>query len=208
MNQMFVGLDLGQASDFTAIAVLESDDSDPRTYQLRHLDRWRGVPYPQIVEKVRAIVDRLPPGSVLAVDQTGVGAAVVDLLRAARLPVDLIPISIHGGDRVTRDPAGWRVPKRDLVGVVSVLLESDRLKIAARLPHARTLVDELRNFRVTINAATAHDSYSAWREKDHDDLVLAAALACYVAEDPASRPVILTASSFGFFEEELSWGGD
>jgi threonine dehydrogenase-like Zn-dependent dehydrogenase len=208
MNQMFVGLDLGQASDFTAIAVLESDDSDPRTYQLRHLDRWRGVPYPAIVEKVRAVVDALPEGSTLVLDATGVGAAVTDMVREARLNAEVVAVLIHGGDKTTRDGSSWRVPKRDLVAVVSVLLETGRLKIASRLTHAKVLTDELRSFRVKIDSATAHDSYASWREADHDDLVLAVALACYVAEDPASRPVILTASSFGFFEEELSWGGD
>jgi len=30
-----------------------------------------------------------------------------------------------------------------------------------------------------INLKTAHDSYEHWRETDHDDLVLATALACW-----------------------------
>jgi hypothetical protein len=33
--------------------------------------------------------------------------------------------------------------------------------------------------RAKINLQTGHDSYEAWRERDHDDLVLAVALACY-----------------------------
>ncbi len=184
----FLGLDLGQANDYTAITVVESDDTcDPRRYQLRHLDRWRGLPYPQIVEKVRAVIKALPVTSQLAVDQTGVGAAAVDLLRAARLQANLIPILIHGGDKATHEKEGWRVPKRDLVGVVSVLLETGRLRIAARLPQAKTLLAELRSFRVTIDPATAHDGYSAWREKDHDDLVLSASLALYVSESGPHR---------------------
>jgi hypothetical protein len=32
-----------------------------------------------------------------------------------------------------------------------------------------------------VNISTAHDSYEAWREGDHDDLVLATALACWRA---------------------------
>jgi hypothetical protein len=137
---------------------------------------------------LRAIVKVLPVGPQLAVDQTGVGAAVVDLIRASHLRANLIPILIHGGDKATHDdPAGWRVPKRDLVGVVSVLLETGRLRIAARLPQAKTLFTELRFFRVTIDPATAHDNYSAWRERDHDDLVLSAALALYVSESGPHR---------------------
>lgn len=43
------------------------------------------------------------------------------------------------------------------------------------------LVRELQNFRVKINLETAHDSYAAWREGDHDDLVLAVCLALWAA---------------------------
>jgi hypothetical protein len=54
-----------------------------------------------------------------------------------------------------------------------------RLQIAASLPLADTLVHELLNFRVTIDPKTAHDSYNAWRESDHDDLVLSEAMGCW-----------------------------
>jgi hypothetical protein len=45
----------------------------------------------------------------------------------------------------------------------------------------QTLSRELPAFRVTIDPKTAHDSYSAWRERNHDDLVLALALPCWYA---------------------------
>ena len=45
----------------------------------------------------------------------------------------------------------YRVPKRDLVGGLQVLLQSGRLKIASSLEHAETLRAELLNFRVKIN---------------------------------------------------------
>jgi hypothetical protein len=50
---------------------------------------------------------------------------------------------------------------------------------------------------VKINIATGHDSYEAWREGDHDDLVLAVALACWTGErylrkeDSIPRPGII-----------------
>jgi hypothetical protein len=44
------------------------------------------------------------------------------------------------------------------------------------------LVKELENFKVKVSTRTAHDSYEAWRESDHDDLVLALALACWWRE--------------------------
>ncbi len=48
-----------------------------------------------------------------------------------------------------------------------------------------TLIDELHAFRVTISD-NGHDSYSAWRERDHDDLVLALCLAAWTAENKSA----------------------
>lgn len=178
-----LGLDLGQAADYTALCVLEAHPTEDRpVLHVRHLDRWRGISYVDIVARVARGTMTLPENTTLVVDATGVGLAVVDLFRRARLRCALVPVSIHGGDKVARDQYGYRVPKRDLVGTVSVLLESGRLKVAAALIHAATLTAELRNFRVTINSATSHDSYAAWREADHDDLVLSVALAAWHAD--------------------------
>jgi hypothetical protein len=113
----------------------------------------------------------------LLVDKTGVGAGVVDSF--VQEGVHPIPISIHGGDSVTREPhgkSGYRVPKRDLAGATQVLLQNKRLKIAETFAEAEILKKELLNFRQKIDPKTAHDSYSHWREGDHDDLVLAVAM--------------------------------
>ena len=74
------------------------------------------------------------------------------------------------------------MPKRDLVSTISVLLQTERLKVAESLQDAALLVQELLNFRVKIDPLTAHDSYGAWREGQHDDLVLAVALASWYGE--------------------------
>ena len=44
------------------------------------------------------------------------------------------------------------------------------------------LVQELLNFRVKIDPLTAHDSYGARCEGQHDDLVLATVVACWYGE--------------------------
>ncbi len=72
------------------------------------------------------------------------------------------------------------VPKRDLVAIVQVCLQNNRLKIAEQLKDAATLARELQNFQVKISDS-AHDSYGAWRTGTHDDLVLAASLALWTA---------------------------
>ena len=106
-----VGVDLGQANDFTAIAVLEKKVVPPETalfapvgespsnrlvegdviYDLVYLKRPKlGTPYDTIAKRVADLVCELEPqgafgelGQVtLSVDGTGVGRAVVDMLDA------------------------------------------------------------------------------------------------------------------------------
>lgn len=89
-----------------------------------------------------------------------------------------------------------RVPKRDLVSAALVLMQNERLKIAEALELRETLVRELLAFRVKINVATAHDSYEAWREGDHDDLVLSVALACWAGERFLRKPKLMKVYSF------------
>jgi hypothetical protein len=194
-KETYLGLDLGESNDYTAIVVLEVEGSAAdRVYSLRHLDRWRGIPYHEGVEKVRRVVDALDPDARrsgrLMIDMTGVGAMPVEEYRRAGMNIYIEPIFIHGGDEVTRNPKDshvYRVPKRDLVSVVQVVLETSRLRIAASLPLAKILHDELRNFKRNIDPVTAHDSYAAGRDGEHDDLVLAVAMALWEAEKHTSR---------------------
>lgn len=182
----FVGVDLGQRDDYTAICVAEkvAPEGGDAPYELhvRHLERFRGLKYPAVVERIVRLVGspELAGKHEMAVDATGVGVAVVDMMRDAGLTFDAV--SIHDGDAETASGySEHRVPKRNLVSALQVLMQSGRLRIGKRLRHASTLKAEMQNFRVTIDPRTAHDSYSHWREADHDDLVLAAAMAAWKA---------------------------
>jgi hypothetical protein len=190
-----MGLDLGQAQDYTAVSIVETieaprtDDGrrGERTFHVRHLERFAlRTTYPTMVARVAEMLhsERLKGSTDLVVDGTGCGVPVMDLLRDARLSP--VAVTITGGDAESRGDRGeYRVPKRDLVGVMQVLLQAGRLKIAAELPEAPILQAELLNFQVKINLDTAHDSYGAWREGTHDDLVLSVALACWWALRPS-----------------------
>lgn len=202
----WLGLDLGQAADFTALAVVErrgaAGDNEAELH-VRALRRYElGTSYPSIVDDVvkRLEANPLPPRSrgreipgkpTLGVDATGVGAPVVDIFRRQRaLRAHLRPILITGGDKVTREGGVTRVPKRDLVGAVQVPLQNGRLKISAALPEAATLTSELQNFQVKISES-AHDSYGSWREGTHDDLVLALAIALWLCSGKPAGPSAL-----------------
>ena len=123
---------------------------------------------------------------MLVVDQTGVGRAVVDMLTdemKGRVNCSFCPVTITGGQEVTRsETVQLRVPKKVLVGSLQVLPQTRRLRVAKALPEAATLVRELEPFRVKITEA-ANETFGAWREGQHDDLVLAIALAAWMGEE-------------------------
>ncbi|OPY56817.1 MAG: hypothetical protein A4E49_00161 [Methanosaeta sp. PtaU1.Bin112] len=205
MVKFYIGLDLGQASDYTALLIMEEvPDPGGNIYHVRRLERIRGEPYPNVAKKLKAIMASpvLACKTDLVVDQTGVGRPVVDLLRQAGL--DPVAVSIHGGATVSREGRDWKVPKRDLVGVLQVLLQSGRFKVSNKLKLGPVLQAEMLNFKVKIDPVTAHDSYSAWRDNEHDDLVLSAALATWWAE---RQPKPLGPLSFTGGTKKPTWPG-
>ena len=147
----------------------------------RYLERLPfGLDYPAMVEHVRRLVhhpEMQESPVTLVMDATGVGRSVMDLLRVASLPCRHIPVTITGGDRESHEAGAWRVPKRDLITGLLVLFQGAKIDICGHLPESETLVKELANMRIKVSLG-GHDSYGAWREGEHDDLVLAAALAC------------------------------
>jgi hypothetical protein len=195
------GLDLGQAVNFTALAIAEVTESEEggrrrKEYVFRSLKRWQlGTSYVQIVVDLHDRLGKLDPPCHLVVDGTGCGRPVVDMIRRARLPVAKVaPVLITAGAQTTFQEGYWRTPKRDLAGAVVTAFESRRLKVVARLREAAVLARELQTFSVKINIATGAESFEAWRERDQDDLVLAVALAVWYGERAQRR---LTADSFG-----------
>jgi hypothetical protein len=151
--------------------------------RLRHLERIPlGTPYPEVVERVVEVTrsKQLAGRCHLAVDGTGVGRPVVDLLRRARPDAILMPVTITGGQVETMDQGFYRVPKRDLIIGLQVLLQRGGLQIAARLKYGQKLVEELLAVEVRVSPA-GNEQYAAWREGTHDDLVFAVALAYWSA---------------------------
>jgi len=153
-----------------------------------------GTPYTQIVADMADLAAQPPlAGGYLCVDNTGVGRAVVNMFRKARMPLQLIPITIVPSHTAKPAPegGGWNVPKADLVAVMQTLVQSRRFHIVPTLPDAKVLGRELQAFRVKVNLATGNETFQSWRERDHDDCVLSVALACWYGERCCKRIDIL-----------------
>ena len=191
MPQFVISADIGKAADYTALSVIEyksiGDNKNSLNaqyeYHIRHLERPPlGTPYPEVLKKISRLADHpvIQQDSMIVVDATGVGAPIVDMLREKH-PL-LVAITITSGNNVNEvSKYNYTVPKRDLISNLQVLYQSHQIKIAREIPEAETLIKELLSFKVKISTS-GHDSYEAWREGIHDDLVLSVALGCWYHE--------------------------
>jgi len=197
-RDFILGVDLGQARDPTAICILERFEeltgkaekgrwTSQVRYEMPYLERPPlGTSYPEIIERLKVLRRKLPAYKrvKVLVDRTGCGRPVVDLMRKEKL--EIIPVTIVFSGTVGGGPfLGYKVAKRELISNLAILLQSDRLKIARSLPEASAMIEELQNFKIKFTRA-GNDTYEAWRESDHDDLVLAAAMAAWFAEKKLS----------------------
>ena len=155
----------------SALAVAEVHKPE---IHVRHLERLPlGTPYPKVVERIGNLVDKLP-GAALVVDATGVGRAVLDQMREVVL--NPVAVTITGGRYTSSDGLMWRVPKRALLRPLVAATEAGRLKVAKGLREAEALQRELQTFqrRITERGNNAFEGAG-----EHDDLVIAVALACW-----------------------------
>jgi hypothetical protein len=198
-----VGVDLGQARDFSAIVINECNFATRTHYQksafesaagelrreqiahhrLRHVERVvLGTSYPDVIARVVQVMDRLPSMSReprLVVDGTGCGRPVIDMMRKSQLRP--LAVTITAGSAETIEGMNARVAKRILASTVAVALDYARLQVVADGPHVEVLRGELRAFKVKVNS-NQNESFESWREADHDDLVLGSALAVWAGE--------------------------
>ena len=153
-------------------------------FQVGHLERVPlGTPYPGIVAHVGRLLGKLPAGTELVIDYTGVGRPIFDMFAYAG--ISPLGVLITAGIAETWEGAICSVPKLTLVSRLQALLHEGRLKILKELAEAETLVRELQEFRVEFTAA-GHLTFNA-RSGKHDDLVLAHVIAL-VDADPLHLP--------------------
>ncbi len=160
-----------------------ADDTALSVFSVRYLERFPiGTSYAAIFDRVSTLFSSMSlPGNALVVDQTAVGNPVIRSLERAKLLGGHSGVVITNELEATYDSGFWLVPKNDLIGTLQVLLQEQRLKIAAQLVDVPTLVQELLNFQ-TKPAPISADPLTAWREGPQDDLLFAIAIAAWWIE--------------------------
>lgn len=195
-----IALDVGQARDPAAIVVLERHTEDVglpyqdftggvRThfiavrdlYHVRLIERPAlGTPYHELIDRVCALEGKVP-GAWICVDATGVGRPIVEQI-AARME-RVVPIVFTGGHEEHYRPDGLcTIPKKNLVGALQQVFQTGRIRLPKTHPLLQVVLQELYTMRMKQNPKTGNESYEAWREGDHDDLVFALAMAAWWME--------------------------
>lgn len=197
--------DLGQASDYTAHVLVERREDfqrregKPGSFEYEYgrtksyshydvLDIIRpplNTPYTEIARDVKRRMEHplLKGRTTQIVDATGVGRGVVDMMQEIGLMPECIVITGGHTINVQKETGFWNVPKRDLIGALQVVFQSQRLTIADGIDEDMkdALKSELSSFVMKIkNTNTA--TFEAWRSRQHDDIVLALAMAIWYLE--------------------------
>lgn len=185
-NHFYIGLDLGQRSDHSAVVILErartftgrfdhvnyTRETVTRLY-VRHAERFPlHFPYLSIPGAIRDTFHKLNPTAyeasptpkTIVVDATGVGAPIVEILNRAKLPAGIIPITITSGEK----PNGNNIPRAALLSNLRILFETGLLLLSPGVPHHTHLFKELSTVSTQTRAR-------------HDDLAFALALAAWSA---------------------------
>lgn len=209
----YIGADLGQQNDFTALSVIremevptgeietyidhntwtqygyvqKTRQKTTTEYHVRYMKRYLGESYTVVADRIAELAERPElQRPAVVIDATGCGRPVVDMIRDRGVE-NLVAVTITGGNEVTNDGDEYRVPKRDLVATVQVLLQNRRLRMANALELKDAFVREMQNFKIKLSA-DGHDSYEHWRDSDHDDLVLSVAMALWWAKSGKPQP--------------------
>ena len=149
-----IGLDLGQSRNHTAMAVMKREwipatasdfiASGTRgfTGEYRHTlvgaERLSlGTPYPRVVGWVKTVAAGLGGEmGAIVVDASGVGSAVMDLLRRAEMGVRLVGVVITGNQATPAPGSGGRtaagyqtVSRTELLTKLQVAVQDEQFKV-------------------------------------------------------------------------------
>lgn len=155
-GQACVGVDWARYGDYTAVAVVTGHQNQAKLVELK---QWRGRDWQATVAEVAATLANYP-GCITVCDATGVGDPVVDMLKTA-------------APRAAVEGLVFTSPtKRSLVDNLAMLID----RCALRMESDPALLRQLDRFEAKTTQAGNVKLQASGSE--HDDLVVALALAC------------------------------
>ena len=192
LTSYHIGLDLGQRVDHTAVVVVEqrvvaTSLRDPATYEylrerqmdVRMVQRVRlGLGYHEVAEEVERLThtEELRGGNVTtAIDATGVGEAVLEILNRRKLRGELYPVKITSGMEASYKSGTYPTPRTQLLMGVQRAFEMERLGVSHGVAGHDALEAELKGMRMVQSVKGPRFE----TDGKHDDLVFALALALF-----------------------------
>jgi hypothetical protein len=204
-KEFICSVDLAKKRDYTTIQIYretpeikhyprESGRQDQiiNNMDLTYQAKVQGMRYTDQARMVKELLKRvnLLNNVQLLVDGTGVGEAVVDIMREGGLMP--MPIVFTGGTEVRPVYADFgkvfgsgsgrfagtsvvkemHVPKEDMVHAGMVMLQQGRLRTADNLKHLDDFKLQLQRFKGTVNEKTGHRSSNNETDEIHDDFVV------------------------------------
>ena len=159
---IYLGLDLGQRQDPSAVAIVEraprvtqrmnhvtwqvSQETEPCPMVVRHLERLPlGTEYGDVVKRVAHLVAQpsLKGRKTLAVDATGVGTPVVEMLLRERMGCEVRPVMFTAGMGQSTDGRLWFVGKVDLMAGLRQAVETGEVLIPKQVKDGAQLLKEI-----------------------------------------------------------------
>lgn len=198
MKQYIVGVDLGRDTDPTAIVVGEDEgvpvgitkqDGGGGFLEEKAINRFLRVVYIEqiplktnyidIARRLAAITNHslLAMRAEMYIDATGVGRAVMDILRNEQIKATGITITSGATESVIGDRLA--VPKVAIIDSAISLLHQGRISFAGGLDFADVMAMQLQQFKMK-RRDNGGVSYENSTDAVHDDLVIALGLVSWV----------------------------
>lgn len=170
---------------------LRTADRIVKYLDIVHIDKFNNISYPRTADIIASRMGHtsLVNNADLLIDGTGIGEAVVDLLRDRHLAP--LPIIFTGGEQVRevhedmghifgstfggmRAVKEMHVPKADLVAAGQLLIQQGRVRVAPGLKYADDFKAQMEGFRGKVNER-GRVKYENESDTLHDDMVV-----CYL----------------------------
>jgi hypothetical protein len=211
-KEYIIAVDIAKKRDYTTIQVYritpdvrhfprESGRSDQIVafLDLVYMAKYQAIRYTEQAAAVMELMKRvnLIDNAQLLVDGTGVGEAVVDIMREQGLmPLPIVftggnearPVyaefgKVFGGSSTMFRTASvlkeMHVPKEDLVHAGMIIMQQGRMRVAPNIQHSDDFKRQLMSFKGKVNEKTGRTKYENETDDIHDDFVVTYLMAAW-----------------------------